>query len=91
MARAGSWLSFSAGRISSSLMGREFLNCCARFSLMDLPLWRIGPPFLKHSICSIMKQAASILFSLEPLILMMHSRSFYCLSDKILIWAPPDL
>lgn len=38
----------SVGCASSSRSGKEFLNCCARFSLMDLPLCRMGPPFLKH-------------------------------------------
>ena len=54
---------------------------------MDLPLCKMGPPFLKHSICSRMKQEASILFSIVPLIDMMHSLvslSAY-LSDNILI------
>jgi hypothetical protein len=53
--------------------GKEFLNCCAKFSLIDFPLWRMGPPFLKHSICSSIRQVASILFSLVPSIAMIIS------------------
>ena len=78
---------------SFCLRGMEFLNCWAKFSLIDLPLWRIGPPFLKHYICYRIKQAASILFYRVPFIDIMHSLASLsdCLSDIILIWVPPDL
>lgn len=69
-----------------------FLNCWAKFSLIDFPLCKIGPPFLKHYICYNIKHEASILFSLVPFIEITHYLiSLYdCLSDNILIWAPPD-
>ena len=67
--------SVSSTNSSDLWSGREFLNCWARFSLIDFPLCKMGPPFLKHSICSKIKHAASILFSLVPFIEIMHSRA----------------